>query len=74
MIVPVLASHKERYGKQQVFGQSYWFVLRLLQFFGNGQSAESDIDGKGVEGEDVGVVAFTRFVDGVVEVDGEEEA
>ena len=82
VVVPVLEGHEGRCGKDdKVYavgteaGKDFLVILfELLSFGKEPFGAEGDKDGESVETEDVGVVAFARFVGGMVEVEGKDDA
>ena len=82
VVVPVLEGHEGRCGKDdKVYavgteaGKDFLVILfELLSFGKEPFGAEGDKDGESVETEDVGVVAFARFVGGMVEVERKDDA
>ena len=82
VVVPVLEGHEGRCGKDdKVYavgteaGKDFLVIMfELLSFGKEPFGAEGDKDGESVETEDVGVVAFARFVGGMVEVEGKDDA
>ena len=78
VVVPVLEGHEGghcKHNKADAIGQrATCFARYLAGFVHQPLHAEGDEDAEGIETEDVGIVALTGFVGGVVEVEGEDDA
>ncbi len=78
VVVPVLEGHEgghRKHNKAGAVGQrATCFSRYLVGLVHQPFHAEGDEDAEGIKTEDVGIVALTGFVGGVVEVEGEDNA